>query len=63
MKRRLTLEMHRLRFLPDIRLIQKPDTGYPPLKSGIRPDSGYKKRPDYSIGLQDIKCNLLNTLQ
>jgi hypothetical protein len=31
--------MHRILFLPDIRLIQKPDTGYPagyPVRAGYR---------------------------
>jgi hypothetical protein len=39
------LGMHRILFLPDIRVIQKPDTGYPAGQSGIRPDTGYQKRP------------------
>jgi hypothetical protein len=25
-------------------------TGYPAVKSGIRPDTGYQKRPDYPAG-------------
>jgi hypothetical protein len=50
--------MHRILFLPDIRpdirLIQKPNigypAGYPPDQFGIRPDTGNKKRPDYPAG-------------
>jgi hypothetical protein len=42
--------MHWILFSPDIRLIQKPDAGYPAGQSDIRPDTGYKKgriiRPD-----------------
>jgi hypothetical protein len=35
----LDVGMHRILFLPDIRLIQKPDTGYPagyPVRAGYR---------------------------
>jgi hypothetical protein len=29
---------------------KKPDTGYPAVQFGIRPDTGYQKRPDYPVG-------------
>jgi hypothetical protein len=45
--------MHRILFLPDIRpagYLPNPKAGYPAGQSGIRPDTGYQRRPDYPAG-------------
>jgi hypothetical protein len=53
--------MHRILIRPDIRLIQKPDIGYPD-GYPVRPDTGYPLRQDtgYPVGFsaQKFKCLL-----